>query len=129
MAPVGHVAGYAGPDQADDRAVAVVGVHTGAADLDQAGPDRVERVDRELALGVQPSGGRGPLGRQQPVGADDLPGHRVADQQMVAVGVEGVDVVARPRGGEHGAHLPGEDVVPQRCAARTSSSSRASATV
>lgn len=113
MAPVDHVAGDPGPDEADDRAVAVVGVDAGAADLDEAGADRVERGEVELALGVQASGDRGPFRRQQPVGADDLAGERVADEQVVAVRVEGVDVEAGLRGGQQGAELTGEDVVPQ----------------
>lgn len=113
MAAVDHVAGDAGPDQADDGAVAVVGVHAGPADLDQAGTDRVQRGQVELALRVQPSGDRGALRREQPVGADDLPDQRVADQQVVAVRVERVDVVAGLRAGQQGAHLPGEHVVPQ----------------
>ena len=113
MAAVDHVAGYPGPDQADDRAVAVVGVDAGTADLDQPGADSGQRSEVELALRVEPSGDRGALGRQQPVGADDLAGLRVADQQVVAVGVEGVDVEAGLRGVQEGAHLPGEDVVAQ----------------
>lgn len=113
MAAVHHVAGDPGPDEADDGPVAVVGVHTGAADLDEARPDRVERREVELALRVQASGHRGPLRGQQPVGADDLAGHGVADEQVVAVGVEAVHVESGLRGGQEGAHLPGEHVVPQ----------------
>jgi len=113
VAAVHHVAGDPGPDEADDGAVAVVGVHAGAADLDQAGADRVERGQVELALGVQPSGDRRALRRQQPVCADDLSGRLLAHQQVVAVRVEGVDVVSRLRGGQQGAHLSGEDLVAQ----------------
>ncbi len=113
MAAVDHVAGYACPDEADDGAVAVVGVDAGAADLDEARADRVEGGEVELALRVEPSGDGGALGRQQPVGADHLPGDRVADEEVVAVGVEGVDVQAGLGAGQVGAHLPGEDVVPQ----------------
>ncbi len=113
MAAVDHVAGYAGPDEPDHRAVPVVGVDAGAAHLDESGADYGERAEVELALGVEPAGDRRPLGRQQPVGADDLTGRRVADEQVVAVRVEGVDVEPRLRGGQQGAHLRGEDVVAQ----------------
>lgn len=113
VAAVHHVAGDPGPDETDDGAVAVVGVHAGTADLDESRADRVERREVELALGVQASGHRCALRGQQPVGADDLAGHGVADQQVVAVGVEAVHVEAGFRGGQEGAHLPGEHVVPQ----------------
>lgn len=113
MAALDHVTGYSGPDEADDGAVAVVGVHAGAPDLDESRADRVERAHVELALRVEPAGDRGALRGQQAVGADDLVGQRVTDQQVIAVGVEGVDVEPRLRRGQQGAHLPGEDVVPQ----------------
>ncbi|EPJ39382.1 putative protein TPRXL [Streptomyces afghaniensis 772] len=113
VAPVDHVAGDSRPDEADDRAVAVVGVHAGAADLDELGPDRGEGAQVELALGVQASGDRRALRRQQPVGADDLAGRLLTDEQVVAVRVERVDVQPGLRAGQQGAQLPGEDVVPQ----------------
>lgn len=95
MAAVDHVAGDPGPYETDDRAVAVVGVDAGAADLDEPGADPGQRSEVELALRVEPSGDRGTVGRQQPVGADGLPGRGVAYEQVVAVRVEGVDVEAR----------------------------------
>ncbi len=88
-------------------------MHTGAADLDEFRPDPAEGGQIELALGVQPPGDRRTLRRQQPVGADDLAGRLLTDEQVVAVRVERVDVEARLRAGQQGAQLPGEDVVPQ----------------
>ena len=52
-----HVAGDAGPDEPDDGAVAVVGVHAGAPGLHERRPQRRQRVDVELALGVEAAGG------------------------------------------------------------------------
>jgi hypothetical protein len=96
-----------------DPAVPVVGVDAGPAGLHQAGPDAVQPGQVELTLGAEPSGGLGALRRQQPAGADDLAALGVADEQVVAVGVEGVGVVTGLRRGRQGARLAGEDLVPQ----------------
>lgn len=85
----------------------------GAADLDEIGADRGEGGEVELALGVEPAGDGGALGGQQPVGADDLLGLLLDDEEMVAVRVEGVGVQAGLGSVEAGAELAGEDLVAQ----------------
>lgn len=85
----------------------------GAADLDEVVADRGEPGEIELALGIEASGDPGAVGREQPVGADDLTGVRLTDQEVVAVRVQGVYVQARLGAVEPGSHLPGEDLVTQ----------------
>lgn len=113
MAGAGHVAGEAGPDEGDDGAVAVGGVDAGAADLHQVVPDGGEPGEVELALGVEPSRDGGPVGRQEAVGADDLAGALLPDEEVVAVRVEGVDVEAGLGAVEPGAEFTGEHLVAQ----------------
>lgn len=113
MAGALHVAGESGPDEGDDRAVAVCGVDAGAADLDEVVADRGEPGEVELALRVEASGDPGPVRRQQPVGGDDVPGGGLTDQQVVAVRVEGVAVQAGFGPFQPGAELPGEHQVAQ----------------
>lgn len=108
-----HVAGEAGPDEGDDGAVAVVGVDAGAADLDQVGTDGGEGGEVELAFGVEAPCDGGTLRGQQPVGADDLLALLVDDEEVVAVGVEGIDVEAGLGPVQAGAELAGEDLVAQ----------------
>ncbi len=85
----------------------------GPPHLDQVVPDRGEAPKVELALGVEASRAPGSLGRQQPVGGDDLVGGRLTHQQVIAVGVEGVAVQAGFGAVEPGAEFTGEDQVPQ----------------
>lgn len=113
MAGAVHVAGEAGPDQGDDGAVAVVGVDAGPSDLDEVGADRGEGREVELAFGVEAAGDGRALRGQQPVGADDLLGLFLDDEEVVAVGVEGVGVEARLGAVEAGAELSGEHQVAQ----------------
>ena len=108
-----QVAGDAGPHQVDHGAVAVVRVHTGASGLDELIPQRAQAGHVELAVGVPAAGPLGGLRRQHPVGADDLAGGVVADDQVIAEVVELVDVPAVHGAGQVGAELAGEDVVAQ----------------
>ena len=87
-----HVAGDPGPHQADDRSGAVVRVHARPAGLDDRVAQRVEPVEVELALRVQPAGLAGAMRRQHPVGPDDLAGGVLADHEVVAERVETVHV-------------------------------------
>ncbi len=121
MAGLGHVAGETGPDEGDDGAVAVGGVDAGAADLHQVVPDGGEPGEVELALGVEASGDGGPLGRQEPVGADDLAGGLLPYEEVVAVRVEGVGVEAGLGAVEPGPSSPAKTWWRSRWAARTSS--------
>lgn len=113
MAGALHVAGESGPDEGDDRAVAVGGVDAGAADLDEVVADGVEVAEVELALRVQASGYAGPVRRQQPVGGDDVPGGGLPDQQVVAVRVEGIAVQTGFGSLQPGSEFPGEHQVAQ----------------
>ncbi len=113
MARALHVAGESGPDEGDDGAVPVGGVDAGAADLDEIVADGREAGEVELALRVEPSGYPGPVRRQQAVGGDDLVRGGLADQQVVAVGVERVAVETGFGAFEAGAELTGEDLVAQ----------------
>lgn len=60
-----------------------------------------------------PPAPRGPFGRKEPVGGDDVPGGHLAHQEVVAVDVEGVAVQAGLGAVEPGAELTGEDLVAQ----------------
>ncbi len=108
-----HVAGEPGPDQGDDRAVAVRGVDAGAADLDEVVADGGEPAQIELALRVEAAGRPGPVRREQPVGGHDLAGGGLPDQEVVAVGVERVAVQAGFGPVQSGAEFSGEDEVAQ----------------
>ncbi|GAA3073129.1 hypothetical protein GCM10020254_16190 [Streptomyces goshikiensis] len=88
-------------------------MYAGAADLDEVGADGGEGGEVEFALGVEAAGHGGALGGQQPVGADDLLGLFLDDEEVVAVRVEGVGVEARLGAVEAGAELSGEDGVAQ----------------
>jgi len=91
----------------------VVGVHARAPGLDQRPAQRRQLVDHELALGVERPGGTGALGREHPVSPDDLPRSLLPHDQVVAEGVEPVDVHTRLIGRQPGAELVGEDAVAQ----------------
>jgi hypothetical protein len=108
-----HVPRDAGPHQADDGAVAVVGVHARTAGLDRGTADVVQVGQVELAVAVEPPGLPGALRRQHPVPADDLAGAVVAHHEVVAVLVELVDVVAGHAGVQRRPHLTGEHLVAQ----------------
>jgi len=90
----------------------VGGVHARAPGLDQRPAQRRQLVDHELALGVERPGGAGALGWEHPVGPDDLSGALLPHDQVVAEGVEPVDVDARLIGWP-GAELVGEHAVAQ----------------
>lgn len=108
-----HVAGESGPDQRYDGAVAVGRVDAGTSDLDQVVADRAEPPEVELALRVEAPGDPCPVGRQYPVGGDDIAGGLLPYQQMVAVRVEFIAVQAGFGSFQPGAELTGEDQVAQ----------------
>ena len=117
-----HEFGQRAPQRHDRRAVAVVGVHAGATQLDHLVAHRAQAGQVELGFAVQATDALGRFGRQHTVGADDLAGLArglvggQAHQQVLAVRIEQVDVVAfRAADGHVQArpHLLGEDRVPQ----------------
>ncbi len=85
----------------------------GPADLDEVVADGGQRAEVELALGVEAARDGGAFRGKQSVGADDLLALLVDDEEVVAVGVEGVDVQAGLGVVEAGAEFPGEDLVAQ----------------
>lgn len=85
----------------------------GPADLDQVVADRAEPAEVELALRVEAPGDARPVGRQHPVGGDDVAGGLVPDQQVVAVRVERIAVQAGFGSFHPGTELIGEDQVAQ----------------
>src|SRR5690606_7583996 len=108
------VAAAIGPDslpQKLDRALGtIVRQHAGAPQLQKpaAGVPRNQRFKGELAVGIEPAGGRGAILRQQAIGADDPAAVaaccRIDDEQMVAYGVELVRV--EPLGSRFTAGMP-----------------------
>ena len=91
--------------------LAVVGVHAGAAGLDQAPAQLVQAGEVELGRRRRAAGGGRAVRRQHPVGPDDLAGALLADDEVVAVLVERVDVEARRRARRRRAEFTGEDLV------------------
>ncbi|GAB3870547.1 hypothetical protein GCM10027610_132510 [Dactylosporangium cerinum] len=86
-------------------------MHAGAAGLDQSPAQLVQAGEVELGVGVEPAGRHRAVRRQHPVGPDDGAGALLADDQVVAVLVEGVDVQPGGAGLQRGAQLTGEDIV------------------
>ena len=111
------------PQQLDGALVAIGREHAGAAELEEAalGVARDQRVDVELAGGVEAGLAVGDLLAEQPIGAD----HRrrlaqprcgmVDHEEVIAHRIEGVDVAPRQkrRGIRHRRHLAIEDLVAQ----------------
>jgi NifB/MoaA-like Fe-S oxidoreductase len=108
-----QVSGDACPHEIDDRPAAVVAVDTGPAGLDEDVAQIRETRKVELAIRVEPADLGGPVRRQHPVGADDLARAVLADQEVIAVVIERVNIQTGDRSVQPGTHLLGEDKVPQ----------------
>ena len=115
-----HEFGQRAPQRHDGAAVAVVGVHARAAQLDHLAAQAAQAGQVEFGFAVEAADELGRIGRHHAVGADDFAGLAVfrlqAHQQVLAVGVEQVDVVAFGAAGRHAqarAHFAHENVVPQ----------------
>ena len=88
-------------------------MHAGAAHFDHARCDVVQPRQIELALRVQPSQFARPMRRQDAVGADDAQRVEVADDQVIAVGIEVVGVDAGVRVSDLCPHFLCEDFIAQ----------------
>ncbi len=101
------------PQDCDGRTLPVLRGDTGAADLDQFPGQAMDVSQVELALGVEASDAPGLVVCKEPRAADDPSGSRLPHQQVLAVGVELVDVQSAYRWLELGAQLLAEDLVAQ----------------
>ncbi len=88
-----HIGGDAAPQRHDDGAAAIVAVHTRATDFEQAGLEVIQAGEIEFGFGVERAHAFGLMRGQGAVGADQA-SVAVAYQQVVAVGVEQIDVEA-----------------------------------
>ncbi len=112
VAAVARIPDQTRPQQRDHRAIAVVRVHASASDLNQVGPQRRQPVKVEFLLGVETAGPGGRRRGQDAIGSDHPVGAGVADQEMVAVGIEAV-AVQEVRGRADSAQFVAEDLVAQ----------------
>ena len=93
------------------RAVAMVVVHHRASHLHHRRPQRIQRCDVEFRCGVEAPGGGGAPWRQHAVATHQLTGVLLADQQVVAVLVEPVDIEPGGVAGQRESGFAAEHVV------------------
>ena len=108
-----HELGQGAPQGENHAAMAVVGVHATAAEFDHAFTQAAQPGEVKLGVAVGAAHALGLHGRQHAVGAYDLPGGAVAHQQVFAVIVKQVNVVARQRRVQARAHFSGKHLVTQ----------------
>lgn len=106
-----QIAGDIRPHEIDHRAVSVIRMDTGATGLDDRVAQGSELGQVELGLRIEPAGLDGAVGRKHAVRADDLTRAVVADQQVIAVPVEVIDVEAGCRRVQDSPQLLREDEV------------------
>jgi hypothetical protein len=88
-------------------------MHAAAPELDHALAQTAQTCQIKFGVAVSTANAHGLCWRQKPVGSYNLSGDLIAYQQMLAVVVKQIDVVARHRGVQSRAHLVGKDAKPQ----------------
>lgn len=95
----GGVDGQALPEAVQDEGVAEIDVDAGAAELEDFFAHRIVGGEIEELIAVIAEILRGGFPGLQAIGADELAGFQIADHEVVAEGVEGIDVQAGAFGG------------------------------
>ena len=91
--------GQALPEHVKDEGIAEIEVHAGAAEFEHFVADGIVGSEIEKLIAVIAEIGGGSVAGLQAIGADELGGFQVADHEVVAEGIEGIDVQAGALGG------------------------------
>ena len=108
-----HELGQRAPQRQNHAAVPVVGMHATAAQLDHPLAQAAQAHQIKFRVAVSAAHAFGLRWRQHPVGANHLLAGRVAHQQVLAVIIKQVDVVARQRLAQRGTHFQRKHLKPQ----------------
>ena len=101
------------PQRHDDTAMAVVRMHAAAPQLHHAVTQAAQACQVKFEVAVGAAHALGLRRREQPVGAHHFTGGFITHQQMLAVVVKQINVVAGQGRVQAGAHLLGKYLVPQ----------------
>ena len=95
----GGVDGQALPEAVEDEGVAKIDVDAGAAELEEFFANGIVGCEIEKLVAVVAEILGGGFAGLQAIGADELGGFEIADHEVVAEGIEGIDVQAGALGG------------------------------
>ena len=93
--------------------MAMIRMHAAAAQLDHAVTQQTQTRQVELGVAVGAADALGLCGREHAVGADNFPAVCITHQQVLAVIIEQVDVVARQVAAQRSAHFQRKNLKPK----------------